>query len=132
MAYPEDFDGIMLGSKAEFRALEPRVQIACCLHRLEAEVNNGGFHQFFANSGEYLPETLHALSAIEATATRALLERAAAVAFPDGYPVNPGGYENALADFDAVADELEPLDSEFYAYAEPLADLVNRYFSLGT
>jgi hypothetical protein len=70
MQYPESFDDLLLNSKKEFDAVAPKVQTAYCIHRLEAEVNNGGFHQFFLNSsGEYVRETLQALAEIEAVAT---------------------------------------------------------------
>ena len=130
MAYPEDFDELVLSDKSDFDSLAPSTRIAYCLHQLEAEVNNGGVYQFFSNSsGEYVPETLQALSDIGAPRTRALLEQAVAIAFPGGYPADPTSFADALADFDDVADGLEPLDAQFFVYAEPLADLTNHYLA---
>jgi hypothetical protein len=126
--YPDDFDDIVICSKAELVSHPPHAQVALCMHKLEAEVNNGGFHQFFLNSsGELVPETLQALSAIGATGTKHLLERAVAVAFPWGYPSEASEVASSLADFDDVADQLEPLDAAFYRYEEPLSDLVNNF-----
>jgi hypothetical protein len=89
MQYPEAFDDLSFNSKKEFDAAAPQVQVAYCIHKLESEVNNGGFHQFFLNSsGEYVPETLRALNAIGAVTTRDLLERAVAIGFPKGYPAD--------------------------------------------
>src|SRR5262249_20718974 len=57
MTYPEDFDELVVSSKASFTLLDPQTRVAYCLHQLEAEVNNGGIHQFFSNSsGEYVRE----------------------------------------------------------------------------
>jgi hypothetical protein len=126
--YPDDFDDIVICSKAELVSHPLRAQVALCMHKLEAEVNNGGFHQFFLNSsGEFVPETLQALSVIGATGTKHLLERAVAIAFPSGYPSDVSEVASRLADFDDVADQLEPLDAAFYRYEEPLSDLVNQF-----
>jgi Domain of unknown function (DUF4375) len=128
MGYPEDFDNLLPSNKEEFTRLPHKTQVARCIHMLEAEVNNGGFHQFFLNSsGEYVPETLSALGEVGATKTRDLLKRATAVAFPGGYPTDPAAHQASLADLDDVAGALEPLDAEFYRYLEPLTDLVNAY-----
>jgi hypothetical protein len=97
---------------------------------LEAQVNNGGIHQFFFNvSGEYVRETVAALNRIGAPKTQALLERAVAVAFPRGYPPDAREHQEALAEYDDVADALAPLDTEFFSYPEPLADLVNAHLA---
>jgi Domain of unknown function (DUF4375) len=128
--YPEDLDALMPLDKAQFARLPSRTQVACCIHMLEAEVNNDGFYGFFFNvSGEYVRETLVALERIGAPHTQALLERAVTLAFPDGYPTDAKDHQNALADYDEVADALEPLDTEFFRYPEPLADLVNAHLA---
>jgi len=128
MTYPEDFDDLLIYAKEEFLLLTARVQTAFCIHRFEAELNNGGFHQFFSNStGEYVRETAQALKNIGADSTTELLARAVAVGFPGGYPEAPRNYEEMLADFDDVADELLQFDQEFYQYSDPLADMVNAY-----
>ena len=132
MSYPEDFDDLLLSDKSEFARLKPGVRVAYCLHRLEAEVNNGGFHQFFSNStGEYVRETIQALADIGASKTCNLLKRAVAIGFPSGYPSDASEYESAVADFDDVADDLDRLDQQFFEYAEPLTDLVNGYLAKG-
>jgi len=130
MSYPEDFDDLLIDTKAEFMRLAPKVQVAYCLHRLEAEVNNGGFHQFFSNStGEYVTETMRALVEIGATKTSELLKRAVSIGFPAGYPSDASQYESLVADFDDVVDELDALDQEFFKYADPLSELVNKYLA---
>jgi hypothetical protein len=130
MSYPEDFDDLLLDTKAEFTKLPRKVQVAYCLHGLEAELNNGGFHQFFANStGEYVTETIQALVEIGAMKTAELLKRAACIGFPAGYPEDASQYESSLADFEDVVDELDALDQEFLKYADPLTELVNTYLA---
>lgn len=130
MNYPEAFDVLLFKSKKEFTNAAPKVQTAYCIHRLEAEVNNGGFHQFFFNSsGEYVQETLRALAAIRAIATRALLERAVAIGFPDGYPADAQQHNECLASFDDVGNAMHPLDLAFFEYREPIAQLVNDYLA---
>lgn len=133
MRYPDDFDDIVIGGRGDLLKYSPRDRVALCLHRLEAEVNNGGFHQFFFNSsGQLVPETCEALTAVGANETRRLLEQAVAIAFPNGYPADPERVREELADFDDVSDALEPLDSMFFSYFEPLSDLVNAYLAKGT
>jgi len=102
-------------------------QVACLLHALEAQVNNGGFHQFLSNPTGYLAlDTIAALHEIGATRTRQLLESAIRVAYPNGYPEDPSRHED-VADDDATFDDLDELDAAFYRYEEPLSDLVNQY-----
>ncbi len=133
MRYPDDFDDIVVCGQNDLLAHPQRDRVALCLHRLEAEVNNGGFHQFFLNSsGELVPETLEALTAIGANETRRLLEQAVTIAFPNGYPSDVVQVQAELADLDDVADALEPLDTKFFTYAEPLSDLVNAYLAKGS
>ena len=128
--YPEDFDDLVIDSRAEFEALSEEVKVAWLVHRLEAEVNNGGFHQFFLNSsGAYVRETIDALSAIGADHTKVLLQRAVQACFPGGYPDTGEEHENFLADFDDIDGEVEPLDAAFFEYVDPLTDLANSYLA---
>lgn len=132
MRYPDDFDDIVICGRNDLLAHAPRDRVALCLHLLESEVNNGGFHQFFLNSsGELVPETLEALTAIGANATRRLLEQAVAIAFPNGYPTIAGRLQEELADLNNVSEDLEPLESKFFMYVDPLSDLVNAYLAKG-
>ena len=125
--YPEDFDDTVITDIDDLLALSESDQVAVCLHRLEAEVNNGGFHQFFFNIGFLLPYTRRALIAIGALKTAALLDRAAEICFPSGYPADPEMSERALADFEEVDEELASLDEAFLRYEDPLTDMVNAY-----
>lgn len=132
MRYPEDFDSIGIGSRADLSEYSDLERAALCLHRLEAEVNNGGSHQFFFNSsGELVPQTLEALERIGAPQTKRLLEQAVAIAFPNGYPSRAEDVAEGLAEYDVVGDQLEPPDEAFFAHAEPLSDLMNQCLARG-
>ena len=127
MKYPDDFDDILVEDEAHLESLPPTTQTACLIHMLEAQVNNGGFDQFFFNSsGQFALQTLKALEAIEAPETRELLACAIALAYPDGYPNDASEHEQA-ADDDATLEAMGALSDEFFEYPEPLSDLVNEY-----
>ena len=131
--YPEDFDDLLINDRAEYEALDPQIKVAYCLHRLEAEVNNGGFHQFFSNfSGQFARETIEALDGIGARKTSELLKRAIKVCFPSGYPNDPDQCEEYVAEYDDIEDEIEALNNTFLEYIDPLADQVNEYLDNGT
>lgn len=125
--YPDEFDQLLIDDEAELAALPTSAQVAYCMLSLEAEVNNGGFHQYFSSSsGRFFPQ---ALSAIGAVKTRALLEKASSIAYPNGYPNDPIRHEVDLSESDDVFDQLDELDDAFYQYEEPLTELVNAYLS---
>jgi hypothetical protein len=132
LIYPEDFDEIIILDPQQFGNLSAAIQVGCCLHMLEAEVNNGGFDQFFLNSsGYYALQTMNALARIGAPKTRALLENAIKLAYPDGYPDNPEDHEDT-AHSEEVLNRLGELDGEFCKYEEPLTDLTNKFLAGAT
>lgn len=109
-----------------FEELEPWQQVFCLVWQLEAEINNGGFEQFFFNSvGEWASKTPQGLLSIGAAKTADIVRRALAV-FPDGAP--PKDIEerrDAVEKLgDAELDLLDELDSAFLAYEDPLEDLL--------
>jgi hypothetical protein len=95
---------------------------------LEAELNNGGFHQFFFNSaGDRAAQTREALRAIGAVRTAALLERACA-RFPGGAPPVDGDERQVLMlTLAPRSDEFDAEDTAFYAGGEDLRALVEAY-----
>jgi Domain of unknown function (DUF4375) len=92
---------------------------------LEAEINNGGFDQFFFNSaGDKTAETIEALAAIGAHHTANIVRRAAS-RFPGGMPSpdrdkRQEDLERISPDSDAFEDE----DQAFYEYKDNLSELV--------
>ena len=129
MTYPEDFDDIIILDAAHFESLTKPVQVATLLHALEAEVNNGGFHQFLTNSSGYFAlQTIDALRAIGAGKTKALLESALRLAYPGGYPNDAADHED-VPDDDSLLEAMGELDDSFYRYDDSLTDLVNKYLA---
>ena len=106
-------------------------QIEQLVVSLSAEVNNGGFDQFFFNSAaDRTPQIIEALELIGASKTADIVKRAAAK-FPDGMPpMERAKRQNILLDqVSPEADAFKELDEEFYAGSENLSELVQKYVS---
>jgi hypothetical protein len=106
-------------------------EIARLIGNLEAEVNNGGFDQFFYNSaGDDTAETIRALQSIKADTTAEIVKRAAAK-FPDGMPPKERSQrQDLLFQVSPESDAFDELDGEFYGYPDDLADLLANCSSL--
>lgn len=92
---------------------------------LEMEVNNGGFSQFFYNSGgDFSNELVGAFTAIGANATAAICQKAIS-AFGCDIPVDRDEREEMLDELenDKIEEILEECDSAFCAYEEDLNQL---------
>ena len=97
--------------------------------KLEIEVNNGGFKQFFVNSsGAFSHETVTSLLAIGANKTAEIL-RQAIEKFPDKtVPKNRNERIDLLLRIEASAIAAwEELDQMFFAYEENLNFLNLQY-----
>lgn len=96
---------------------------------LEAEVNNGGFSQYFFNSSrETSPFVVEACHAIGARQAAAICSRAITCAFPNGIPGDLLQMRMAAADFpDTVEQSLNEIDCEFYKYPDDLTELLFSY-----
>lgn len=106
-------------------------QIPELIRSLEAEVNNGGFDQFFFNSAsDKTSDIIEALELVGATKTADIVRRAAAK-FPGGLPPTEWAKrQNVLVDeISPDADAFQEFDQEFYANSEDLPALVNKYVS---
>jgi len=94
---------------------------------LEAEVNNGGFDQYFSNtSGRDAPRAAAALRAIGAFKCAQIVEAAVGRIDERGldWP-NDARRRQALTKFDA--DRFSDLDERFFAYPDPLSALLYRF-----
>jgi len=98
---------------------------------VEAEVNNGGFSQYFFNSSnESASFVVEALEIIGAPNTASICRKAIDAAFPAGLPGSAEAIRSVVENFsDEVLDKLEPLDKEFFAYPHDLTDLLFAYVS---
>jgi hypothetical protein len=103
-------------------------EIAKLIENLEAEVNNGGFDQFFYNSaGDDTEEVIRALDTIEAGAMSDIVKRAAAK-FPGGMPPKDRFQrQEVLLQVSPESDAFDELDAEFYGYPDNLPGLLGKY-----
>ena len=93
---------------------------------LEAEVNNGGFQQYFLNgSGRIAPHAVAALRAVRAEAMAKIVERAFLAVDQDIPWLNDVERRSRLSGLTpGAADALDRLDREFYAYPDNLTALL--------
>jgi len=96
---------------------------------MEAEVNNGGFDQFFFNStGAFAEETAEALSHIHAPLYASIFQKAL-----DAFPVSPvpkdeGERREILDELDdEVSDVWNALEDRFYECEENLTEQLIAY-----
>jgi hypothetical protein len=96
---------------------------------IEAEVNNGGFSQYFFNTAcETAAFVVEALDAIGAPKTADICRRAIRAGFPSGLPSTAEEISSAAAEFpEDTLKQLEALDREFFAYPHDLTALVYDY-----
>jgi hypothetical protein len=95
---------------------------------LEAEVNNGGFHQFFFNTaGNRVAETIDALVAIGAKHTASIVSLACSK-FPGGMPSSDRfKRQGVLLTIAPETDEFDDLDNAFYECRDDIESLVKSY-----
>ena len=111
------------------KALSSGEKVFLCVWNLEAEVNNGGFEQFYLNSsGDNAMETPAALREIGATAVAAITETANAVFGPSGPLSDRDARTEALKRLGPSAiDALNALDAKFYEYPNDLEQLLREF-----
>ena len=112
-----------------FAALSEREKTFAAVWGLEAEVNNGGFNQYFSNSaGDHCREAVTALQAIGAHHTSKLVEEAIAVFGSSGPSRDWETRQEQVDELDEQAlAVLESLDEQFYRYEDDLSGLLARY-----
>lgn len=110
-----------------YKALSSAEQTIHVIFRLEAEVNNGGFHQYYFNSaGDHALAAPAALLRIGARRAAALV-REANEAFPEPGP-SPQR-ETRIQQLEQLPAEgrFEQLDDRFYQYPEDLQRLLAAF-----
>jgi hypothetical protein len=112
--------------RVDFQSLSPPEQVFVSIWEVEAEVNNGGFQQYFCNSsGVNTPSLVVAFRAIGAG-------NMAEIA---GLAIGACGANVPWSDHDARRSRLEALDDghfdvldeAFFAYPDNLTALLYRY-----
>lgn len=109
--------------------LSPNERVVIYIPWFDAEIANGGFHQFFTNSsGDYSFAILQSLKDINAENTVRLFEQALSV-FPIGKPSEDrftriDQLENAG---DSAIELLSSLQQEYYSQQESIFTLAARY-----
>ena len=99
------------------------------IDELEAEVNNGGFDQYFFNStGDNATRTVQALETIGASKTASLL-REACLKFPGGTPPTDISLRRKLMleTVSPKSDEFNYLDEQFYRYDDNIGELLHEF-----
>ena len=116
-------------SERGFVSLTFRERVFYLVWWLEAEVNNGGFNQFFFNSaGDYATETVEALRTIGAEQTAALAEQACDVFGPAvPSPVRAERQDQVIALSESQNATLAQLDKAFFAYPDNLSKLLASF-----
>ena len=101
-------------------ALNPEERIIVAIEALEAEVNNGGYAQFFLNSSrEYVPTIVQALVRIGCPITAEITQQAIdALHLPR---LSGEAIEAAMADDTINEDDLNECDDSYYKSGEDIA-----------
>jgi hypothetical protein len=114
-------------SRAGPRELTPE-EARRLIDRLEAEVNNGGFDQYFFNSsGDEASAVIEALETVGASKTARIVRKACA-RFPGGMPPSDRNErQDALERVSPGSQAFDREDRAFLRYEDDLAKLVAAY-----
>ena len=120
-----------LSTEAEvgFDALSERDRVLVTIWGLEADVNNGGFDQYFFNSsGDHAFAAVECLRRIGANAMADIVRDATSLFGQDGVPRDRSTRQDALDSFRDDSEEfLDALDTRFIAYPDDLSGLLQNY-----
>ena len=111
-----------------FANLSKAEQVFVAVWELEAEINNGGFSQYYWNSagdqGALVPDALETIGA----PTMAGIVRRTNALFPNGPSADRDEREAFLSSAGSELDEqFDSLTDEFCAYPENLSTLLNDF-----
>ena len=115
-----------------FDELSGRDKILVTVWGLEADVNNGGFEQYYFNgSGDQAWFAPTALKSIGAHRAALIVERANALFGESGPSPDRDERLSALVEItDASEDAWDSLDKEFYEYPDDIAGCLVAHFGL--
>jgi hypothetical protein len=110
-----------------FSDLSDPERVFILVWEIEAEVNNGGFNQFYFNSaGDRANQTAAALRKIGAEQMASIVDRANA-SFPGGPPADRFARQELLEKIDPDTDIFDELDQEFYDYPDDLSAMLHGF-----
>lgn len=114
-----------------FEALTEAERVIATVWCLEADVNNGGFDQYFFNSsGDTAFFAPSALEIIGAHAMRRIVLRANAVFGAAGPPRDRNLRQTQLLALpESTREQFDTLDNAFYAYPDPVTGLLHSYIA---
>ena len=117
-------------SDEEIAALPEERHMVYCIGLLEAEINNGGFYQYFVNTeGALAAQTKRYLEKINAPIASKLLKKAVEIFSPMPADDEDAWYEKLDEIDEKYGDELDKLDEEYYEQVENLAALTINYLN---
>jgi hypothetical protein len=110
-------------------SLSPMERLLVAIWGLEADVNNGGFSQYYFNSyGDFAAETPTHLRSIGAHQAAGLVEQANLAFGPGGPPSDRDERQCALERIEENAAEgWDALDNQFFSYPDDIAVLLTAY-----
>jgi GGDEF domain-containing protein len=112
-----------------FNRLMPDEQLLVVIWGIEADVNNGGFHQYYFNGyGNFARLAPRMLRQIGASQTAQIVAEANALFGPEGPAPDRDERQRALESLDD--DSWEYLDNRFWAYPDNLSELLGRHVGL--
>ncbi|MCL6268163.1 DMP19 family protein [Flagellimonas myxillae] len=127
--------------ETSFLEMPKPLQVVYLINELEAEVQNGGFLQFFTNSsGQFAQETLDALDLIGDTAAKQLLEEAVALINEhsglmqitktklEAMHLHAIFETSDLYDNESLMEAMNELDRKFYDLKSSYSKLKMAYF----
>lgn len=115
--------------KVAFEELTLPEQVFLCVWELEAEVNNGGFDQYFSNSsGDYARHVESALVAIGAKRMQKIVRQAIETVGEEVLAEDQEHRQERLLALDEERlERLEKIDQLYYAYPENVTKLLFAY-----
>jgi hypothetical protein len=118
-------------AKVGFDKLSPPEKVFVCVWGLEAEVNNGGFDQYYFNSsGDHAQDAEVSLKAIGAKHTAQLVKLGNALFGASGPSPNRAARQKQLdALGDAKTKKMNEIEDEIMKYKDNLEELLRAYVS---
>jgi len=115
--------------KVDFSKLTNAEQVFVCIWELEAQVNNGGFAQYFLNSsGDNAHKIIAALQSIGANLTAKTVKQAIDVFGPSGPPASHVERQEVIEKLSEEQKEVwNKLDTEFFGYPNNLTELLHDF-----